>query len=144
MKQEWPVLKGMISGSYKHLTTQNLCCRVIQLHRDMMPELAKLCTIVLCISITSIECERSFSAQNRIKCNYRCSIKTENLNNLLNIQMNSVTLKDYGPLESVKLWMAKKKRRIGRLCQPYKARAKKLKEICSFSKTCYSDTQPKM
>ena len=91
----------------------------------MMPELAKLCTIALCISVISVECERSFSAQNRIKRKYRCSLKTENLSNRLNIQMNSATLIDYDPRKAIKLWMAKKKRRIGRLCQPYKARAKK-------------------
>lgn len=135
MKEEWPALRGMISGSYKNLSTQNLCSRVILLHGDMMPELAKLCTIALCISVTSVECERSFSAQNRIKSKYRCSLKTENLSNLLNIQMNSATLTDYDPRKAVKLWMAKKKRRLGRLCQPYKARAKKKKSLSSH-KTC--------
>lgn len=136
LKQEWPILKGMISGSYKQLNTQTLCSRVIQLHNNMMPELAKLCTIALCISVTSVECERSFSAQNRIKSKYRCSLKTENLNSLLNIQMNSITLSDYNPVTAVKLWITKKKRRIGRLCQPYKPRVKRPREACSSHKTC--------
>ena len=92
-----------------------------------MPEFAKLCKIALCIAVTSVECERSFSAQNRIKNRYRCSLKTENLQYLLNIQMNSASLSDYDPTNAVRLWVTKKKRRKSRLCQPYQPRPKKLK-----------------
>ena len=138
LKQEWPILKGMISGSYKNLSPQDLCNRVIQLHQEMMPEFAKLCKIALCIAVTSVECERSFSAQNRIKNRYRCSLKTENLQYLLNIQMNSASLSDYDPTNAVRLWVTKKKRRKSRLCQPYQPRPKKLKakESSDSPKNC--------
>lgn len=136
LKQEWPMLKGMMSGSYKQLSTPNLCQRVIQLHKEVMPEFAKLCTIALCISVTRVECERSFSAQNRIKSKYRCSLKAETLHNLLNIQMGNSQLSSYDPVRAIRLWITKKKRRKGRLCQPYKPRAKKPRECDHSQKSC--------
>ena len=69
LKQEWPMLKGMISGSYKRLSTPALCRRVIQMHQESMPELSKLCQIALCVSVTSVECERSFSTKIALNAN---------------------------------------------------------------------------
>ncbi len=61
LEQEWPIVKGMILGTYKTLSTQTLCKRVIQLHKDVLPTFSKVCTIALSIAVTSVECERSFS-----------------------------------------------------------------------------------
>ena len=66
LKQEWPFLRGMIQGSYKGLATEALCRRVITLHQQMVPEFSTLCRIALCIAVTSVECERSFSTQKKI------------------------------------------------------------------------------
>lgn len=130
LKQEWPFLRGMISGSYKGLSTEELCKRVITLHQEILPEFSKLCRIALCIVVTSVECERSFSTQNKIKNKFRSSLKTENLNYLINIHMSSEELETYDPEKAVKLWKIKKKRRKGRLFQPYKARAMKVAKTC--------------
>lgn len=65
-KEEWPMLNGMLLGSYKKMPLSSVCKRVIRAN-DMLPEFSKLCTIALCVSVTSVECERSFSTQNRIK-----------------------------------------------------------------------------
>ncbi|XP_061173439.1 uncharacterized protein LOC133182609 [Saccostrea echinata] len=110
LKEEWPMLKGMLSGSYKKLPVSAVCKRVIKAD-DMFPEFSKLCTIALCISVTSVECERSFSTQNRIKSKYRSSLKTDNLNNLITIALNEKSLTTFNPRDSVALWEAKKRRR---------------------------------
>ena len=65
--EEWPRLKGMITGAYANLTTSQLCKRLILLHGDVMPNVSKLAAIALCMQLTSVECERSFSIQNRLK-----------------------------------------------------------------------------
>lgn len=109
----------MINGSYKGLATEALCRRVITLHQQMLPEFSKLCRIALCIAVTSVECERSFSTQNKIKNKFRSSLKTENLNYLINIHMSSEELETYNPEKAVKIWKIKKTRRQGRLFQPY-------------------------
>ena len=84
------------------------------------------------IVVTSVECERSFSAQNKIKNKFRSSLKTENLNYLINIHMSSEDLETYtgNPVMAVKLWKIKKKRRKGRLFQPCKARTLKEAKRC--------------
>ena len=87
----------------------------------MVPEISKLCRIALCIAVTSVECERSFSTHNKIKSKFRSSLKTENLNYLMNIHVSSEELETYNPEKAVKIWKIKKKRRQGILFQPYKA-----------------------
>ena len=65
LKQEWPSLRGMINGSYRGLSTEALCSRVLTLHQELLLEFSKLCRIAVCIAVTSVECE-SFSTQNKI------------------------------------------------------------------------------
>lgn len=135
--QEWPMLKGMIQGSYSKLTTPELCKRITSLHSEALPEFSKLCKIALCISVTSVECERSFSVQNRIKCKYRSSLKAEGLDNLITIQMCKVDVRSFVPTRAVRLWHSKKKRRVARLCQEYKP-AKKKAKLSSEKAACSS------
>ena len=125
LTQQWPSMKGMLLGSYKNYSLQNLCKRVILMHPDLT-EFVKLCKIALCFSITSVECERSFSTQNRLKNKYRASIKSENLDTLISITMSKQDISTFNPIKAVQLWLSKKKRRKARLCQVYKPRAKKV------------------
>ena len=130
LKQEWPFLRGMIQGSYKGLATEALCRRIITLHQQMVPEFSKLCRIALCIAVTSVECKRSFSTQNKIKNKFRSSLKTENLNYFIKIHISSEELETYNPEKTADIWKIKKKTRQGRLFQPYKARPLKMAKKC--------------
>ena len=119
---EWPMMKGMIKGTYKNLTTALLCKRIICLHENILPNSAILCKIALCIMVTSVECERSFSTQNRLKSRYRCSLKAENLDVLMNISMNGPEVSEYDVKPAANLWLKSKKRRPARLVQEFKKR----------------------
>ena len=134
VKKEWPMLRGMLKGSYSKRDLKYVCKRVLTLHDSLMPEIVKLCRIALSIAVTSVICERSFSYQNRIKNKYRSSLKEESLDNLLQIQMYEKDFYEYDPTEAVKLWKLKK-RRTGRLCQEYRPREKS-KAASSKSKDC--------
>ena len=79
LKQEWPMIKGMINGAYSKLDTAYLCRKIIMLHSELVPNFSKLCCIALCISVTSVECERVFSCQNRFKSKFRASLSPEKL-----------------------------------------------------------------
>ena len=125
LKKQWPSMKGMLQGSYKNYSLQNLCKRVILMHEDLT-EFVMLCKIALCFSITSVECERSFSTQNRIKNKCRGSLKPENLDTLIFIAMTKCDISSFNPQKSVQLWLSKKKRRKGRLFQDFKTRAKRM------------------
>ena len=47
---------------------------------DFMPNVSKLATIAVCLQPTSVECERSFSTQTRLKSKFRVSLATDTLN----------------------------------------------------------------
>lgn len=102
----------MIEGSYKYLSAKALCHRVIQLHsKKGLPEFAKLCKIGLCMAVRSVECERSFSIQNKLKNKFRSSFKDENLDALIAIKMCEIPVVSYDPRRAAQLWISKKKRR---------------------------------
>lgn len=126
LQHEWPRLKGMISGAYSKLSTGNLCKRIILLHKDILPNCACLATIALCMQLTSVECERSFSIQNRLKNKYRSSLKDEKLDILLTISMLGPDLGAFNLGPCIQHWL-RKKRRKGRLCAKYKPREKRQK-----------------
>lgn len=65
LEQEWPMLKGMLKGSYKKKSAKSVCKRIVTVHQREMPEIAKLSKIAMSIAVTSVICERSFSYQNR-------------------------------------------------------------------------------
>lgn len=71
LKDEWPMLKGMILGSYKDLSMEKLCKKVITLHGTLFPNFMVLCKVDLCMTVTSVECESTFSTQNRLKNKHR-------------------------------------------------------------------------
>ena len=71
LKTEWSGVIGMIKGSYRNLSLQEFCLRLLLKHEISFPNMAKLRTIALYMQVTSVECERSFSTRNRIKCKFR-------------------------------------------------------------------------
>jgi hypothetical protein len=138
LEAEWPRLKGMIGGAYALLQTDMLCRRIILIHKAVLPNFAKLASIALTMQLSSVECERSFSMQNRLKNKFRASLATEKLEILLRIGMlgpeqQSSSDSDYINIikSAVTQWLSKKKRRKGRLVCEYKPRAKRQKlDLC--------------
>ena len=123
IQKEWPILKGMIKGGYSKLSTEDLCKRFIIRHNDMLPNFALLANIALCLQVTSVEYERSFSAQNRLKTNFRSSTKSERLDILLKIHMVGPPLTEYDPSPSIRLWLGKKKKTEGPASCPLQTQA---------------------
>lgn len=123
---EWPVLKGMLKGTYRSFAVKNLCQRLIMVHHMLLPNISKLCEVALCICVTSVICERSFSYQNRIKSKFRASMKATTLDGLMKIKMIGPDIEDCDFTAAIKRWHLKK-RRLGRLVQPYRMRPKKQK-----------------
>ena len=75
--KEWPRLKGMIRGTYSNLDVDQLCQKIIVVHKTVMPNASVLASIGLCMQLTSMECERSFSVQNHLKSKFRASLQSE-------------------------------------------------------------------
>ena len=80
-----------------------------------MPNCAKLSAIAFCMQLTSVECERSFSTQDRLKNKHRASIRSEKLNTLMTIHILGPSADSYNPSPAVSHWLRQKKRRRGRM-----------------------------
>lgn len=132
LSKEWKSLHGMIKGSYKGYSLNKLCQALIIHHYKLLPNLAKLAKIAVCIEVTSVECERSFSAQNRIKTKFRSSLKDNALVSLLVANMLGPDCKTYDPKPATHLWLKVKSRRKKRLMQDYAPRETHYKK----KKTC--------
>ena len=89
-----------------------------------------LASIGLCIQLTSFECERSFSVQNKIKSKFRASLKAEKMDTLLKINMEGPDLETYNPDPAITHWMKKKKRRTKRLFAEYKPIEAERQKLC--------------
>jgi len=124
LDSEWPRLEGMICGAYRGYTTQTLCKQIILHHSTLLPNFAILASIALVMTVSSVECERSFSAQNRLKVKYRSSLSAQKLDTLLKISMLGPDLSHFDPAPAVARWLAAKKRRKRRLCEEYRPRKK--------------------
>ena len=56
-----------------------------------------LASIGICMQLTNVECERSFSVQNHLKSKFRASLKSEKLDCLLKINILGPPLEVYKP-----------------------------------------------
>ena len=107
--------EGYDLGSYKNLSVEKLCKKATTLHGSLFPNSMVLCKIVLCMTLTGAECERTFSTQNRLKSKHRASLLSVSVDTLMKISMCDPSLKNFNPIKTVQLWYAKKNRRKGRL-----------------------------
>ena len=124
LEQEWPRLEGMIEGAYREYSTQKLCRKIIKNHKSTLPNFAILASVALVMTVSSVECERTFSAQNRLKVKYRSSMKSETLDVLMKIAMLGPDVEDFDCSKAIGQWLREKKRRKKRLCDEYRPRKK--------------------
>ena len=66
--------------------------------------LSKLMPIVLFLSSSLASCERGFSRMNCIKTNLRLRLMTGNLESLMLIGLSGVSVENFDPNESIRLW----------------------------------------
>ena len=104
------MLKGMILGSYKNLSVEKLCKKATTLHGSLFPNSMVLCKVVLCMTLTGVECERTFSTQNILKSKHRASLLSVSVDTLMKISMCDPPLKNFNPI--IKLYSYGMQRKI--------------------------------
>ena len=67
LQTEWPGVFDMVKGTYKNLSLQDLFTRLPIKYRGTYQNMAKHDAVSLYMQVTSVECERIFSMQRRIK-----------------------------------------------------------------------------
>lgn len=114
---EYCGVSALLKGSYRNIEYKAFCKMIMKRHSVDFPLISKLCHISLCIPVSSVECERGFSLQNRIKVKFRTSLTPENLDTLM--KLSSGPAVDQFPYEkAIRHWHRAKKRRLARLYAP--------------------------
>lgn len=114
-KTEWQLISVMIKGdSYRSLSWHETLIKLATTSelQDCVPQISKLAQIGLILPVSTVECERGFSALKRIKTDLRSRLKEETLNNLMNISIEGCEPANFDYEQAAEAWSTKKKRRI--------------------------------
>jgi hAT family C-terminal dimerisation region len=88
-------------------TVDLIVTRIIEDHSDDVPSYLVVCKLMLCIPVTSVECERAFSLQNRLKTKLRNRLGEDRVNVLMKLSMGPpIELFDFPT--AVRYWKAAK------------------------------------
>ena len=83
---------------------------MIQDYIDVFPNIIKLIQIVYCIPFSSVECERGFSRQNKIKTKDRNSLATNTLDMLMRVSLEGPESKEFNYNRAYTIWSSQKRR----------------------------------
>ena len=86
-QDEWMLMKQLVSKNYPAMQMHPLWELLYIKYRETFPNLLKLVSAALAIPVTSADCEREFSTQNRIKCAHRTSLGAKRLDVLMRISI---------------------------------------------------------
>lgn len=111
--EEWKEFKVFLSQSHfsnmKELTKFLLCTPE---REQMFPTISKLLVRGLVLPIATADCERGFSAMNRIKTTPRNRLKTETLEQLMFISIEGPPASKYDFARAANTWGSRGNRRI--------------------------------
>ena len=77
----------MLVTNYKRLSMAEMCRILMMEYAEEFPEFAKIAAFALAIPVSSVPCERGFSAQKRIQSRLRSSLLPEKVDNLMKISL---------------------------------------------------------
>lgn len=108
---EWLSMKMQINTSFKdkgygHLW-QTLLTKMP--YREDFQNVLHLVEVLLILPISAAQCERAFSAQNRIKSSLRVNLASSKLVDLIRITAEGPTVADFDPAPAVAKWFKRYK-----------------------------------
>ena len=84
-REEWVGFKMIVTNSFSSNDIEIILPLLIQDYSDIFSNIIKLIQIIYCIPFSSVECERGFSRQNKIKTKNRNLLATDTLDMLMRI-----------------------------------------------------------
>lgn len=116
VEDEWQGLKILVSQTFKDKSYSGLWETMLtkEPYREDYKNILELVQLMLVLPISAAQCERGFSAQNRIKSSKRSSLAVSTTEDLMRITLEGPSLEDYDPSPAVDRWMnsAKRARRL--------------------------------
>ncbi|XP_059930487.1 zinc finger protein 862-like [Gadus macrocephalus] len=112
VQDEWQGLKILVSQSFKDKSYSGLWETMLtkEPYREDYKNILELVQLMLALPISAAQCERGFSAQNRIKSSKRSSLAVSTTEDLMRITLEGPSLEDYDPSPAVDRWMNSAKR----------------------------------
>ena len=103
---EWTALKA---GVYSEPSWSNYIKSVTwsQLNRKYgkeLPNVLMLVDLILSLPASTAECERGFNVMKQIKSDWRSTLSTEAINDLMIVLLLSPDIKDFDPQKAIDLW----------------------------------------
>ena len=98
-----------------------------------------MCKLMLCVPVTSVECERAFSLQNRIKTKLRNRLGEERIDLLMQISMGpGPSVESFEYKAAVRQWKKQKQRRLAIGCtdRPNELRMRPTSLACLHLRAC--------
>lgn len=109
---EYKLYKRLVCGSYAQSSLGVMVQTVGAKYQDTMPNLLVVLKSCLLVPMTSVQCERGFSTQNRIKSKFRTRLNNKSLNDLMRISEDGPHIKDFDFQTALKKWKAEKLRKL--------------------------------
>ncbi|XP_049449201.1 zinc finger protein 862-like [Epinephelus fuscoguttatus] len=100
---QWTILKVLMCQEPQSLQ-QMSWVSVNRSHQHSCPDLLALVDLVLSFPASMAECERGFNTMKQVKTNWRSSLLSDTLSDLLMVQLSSPEIKEYDPTKAVILW----------------------------------------
>lgn len=102
---QWTVLKALVYQEAQSLQKMSwLRVNKSHLYQHSCPDLLALVDLVLSFPASTAECERGFSIMKQVKTDWRSSLKSDTLSDLLMVQLSSPDISEYDPTKAVNLW----------------------------------------
>ena len=113
LESEWKSIKHFMSSAYRNTDMKSFLMLVSDATlKDLFPQLSRLASIALILPVSTAECERCFSAMNRIKTNLRNRLQTSTLCQLITISVEGMPLEHFDFEKAASIWGSTNKRRI--------------------------------
>lgn len=110
VRSEFQTYKRLVKGTYSDRNIVEVMCSLMK--TNDLPNLIMLLKCCSVIPMTSVQCERGFSTQNRIKSKARTSIKCKTLDDLMRISEDGPDTKDFDFQCALKKWKSCKVRKL--------------------------------
>ena len=109
-KLEYQLLEPLVKANYCGLSMRDLWAVISTKYNDQFPELIKLAQIATLIPVSTADCERGFSYQNRTKVKSRARLSGKTVDQLLRININGVDYKHFDFNKALTRWRTSERR----------------------------------
>ena len=115
-QREWPVFKRSVYDNYRSLSFKELAKEIITQKKASFPTISKLLKLIIVLPMSSVPCERGFSAHNRIRAKFRQQLVQKTVKSLMFISVNGPDPENFDFNEPLKLWKKKRNRLFYKHC----------------------------